>query len=131
MSTIVLLFSSVGNISLHEFYPPQREMEHKTAIAQSNLTNPLLQNLSVPLDCVIGRPEGHNHPWFQCSQVVPSIDIKRNVTPLCVISRKLSDIPDSNFSLQQACHKFVMTRVQVCHKFVMTSVQACSKLAAS
>ncbi|GBL96451.1 hypothetical protein AVEN_31531-1 [Araneus ventricosus] len=36
--------------------------------------------------------------------------------------------PDSNFSLQQACHKFVMTRVQVCHKFVMTSVQACSKL---
>ncbi|GBO43413.1 hypothetical protein AVEN_265602-1 [Araneus ventricosus] len=39
--------------------------------------------------------------------------------------------PDSNFSLQQACHKFVMTRVQVCHKFVMTSVQACSKLAAS
>ncbi|GBM41428.1 hypothetical protein AVEN_162910-1 [Araneus ventricosus] len=41
------------------------------------------------------------------------------------------DNPDSNFSLQQACHKFVMTRVQVCHKFVMTSVQACSKLAAS
>ncbi|GBM17914.1 hypothetical protein AVEN_111069-1 [Araneus ventricosus] len=39
--------------------------------------------------------------------------------------------PDSNFSLQQACHKFVMTRVQVCHKFVMTRVQACSKLAAS
>ncbi|GBM68717.1 hypothetical protein AVEN_193422-1 [Araneus ventricosus] len=36
--------------------------------------------------------------------------------------------PDSNFSLQQACHKFVMTRVQVCHKFVMTRVQACSKL---
>ncbi|GBO29250.1 hypothetical protein AVEN_138968-1 [Araneus ventricosus] len=29
-------------------------------------------------------------------------------------------IPDSNFNLQQACHKFVMTRVQ-----------ACSKLAAS
>ncbi|GBL94227.1 hypothetical protein AVEN_23729-1 [Araneus ventricosus] len=40
-------------------------------------------------------------------------------------------LPDSNFSLQQACHKFVMTRVQVCHKFVMTRVQACSKLAAS
>ncbi|GBM63734.1 hypothetical protein AVEN_95535-1 [Araneus ventricosus] len=36
--------------------------------------------------------------------------------------------PDRNFSLQQACHKFVMTRVQVCHKFVMTRVQACSKL---
>ncbi|GBO39887.1 hypothetical protein AVEN_196800-1, partial [Araneus ventricosus] len=34
--------------------------------------------------------------------------------------------PDSNFSLQQACHKFVMTRVQVCHKFVMTRVQACN-----
>ncbi|GBN75204.1 hypothetical protein AVEN_134191-1, partial [Araneus ventricosus] len=33
--------------------------------------------------------------------------------------------PDSNFSLQQACHKFFMTRVQVCHKFVMTRVQAC------
>ncbi|GBO12581.1 Transposable element Tcb1 transposase, partial [Araneus ventricosus] len=32
--------------------------------------------------------------------------------------------PDSNFSLQQARHKFVMTRVQVCHKFVMTRVQA-------
>ncbi|GBO21116.1 hypothetical protein AVEN_76017-1 [Araneus ventricosus] len=39
--------------------------------------------------------------------------------------------PDSNFSLQQACHKFVMTRVQVCHKFVMTRAQACSKLTAS
>ncbi|GBL72260.1 hypothetical protein AVEN_115224-1 [Araneus ventricosus] len=39
--------------------------------------------------------------------------------------------PDSNFSLQQACHKFVMTRVQVHHKFVMTGVQACSKRAAS
>ncbi|GBM04329.1 hypothetical protein AVEN_95030-1 [Araneus ventricosus] len=39
-----------------------------------------------------------------------------------------SDDPDSNFSLQQACHKFVMTRVQVHHKFVMTRVQACSKL---
>ncbi|GBM69869.1 hypothetical protein AVEN_26454-1 [Araneus ventricosus] len=24
--------------------------------------------------------------------------------------------PDSNFSLQQACHKFVMTRVQACSK---------------
>ncbi|GBL76644.1 hypothetical protein AVEN_88298-1 [Araneus ventricosus] len=36
--------------------------------------------------------------------------------------------PDSNFSLQQACHKFVMTRVQACRKLVMTRVQACSKL---
>ncbi|GBO05365.1 hypothetical protein AVEN_145275-1 [Araneus ventricosus] len=36
--------------------------------------------------------------------------------------------PDSNFSLQQACHKFVMTRVQVCRKFVMTRVQACRSL---
>ncbi|GBN96426.1 hypothetical protein AVEN_271425-1 [Araneus ventricosus] len=36
--------------------------------------------------------------------------------------------PDSNFSLQQACHKFVMTRVQVCDKFVVTRVKACSKL---
>ncbi|GBM35169.1 hypothetical protein AVEN_140766-1 [Araneus ventricosus] len=35
--------------------------------------------------------------------------------------------PDSNISLQQACHKFVMTRVQACHKFVMTRVQACHK----
>ncbi|GBN16813.1 hypothetical protein AVEN_208252-1 [Araneus ventricosus] len=35
---------------------------------------------------------------------------------------------DSNFSLHQACHKFVMTRVQACHKFVMTRVQACNKL---
>ncbi|GBO25001.1 hypothetical protein AVEN_56335-1 [Araneus ventricosus] len=35
--------------------------------------------------------------------------------------------PDSNFSLQQACHKFVMKRVQVCHKFVMTRVQVCHK----
>ncbi|GBO40875.1 hypothetical protein AVEN_140719-1 [Araneus ventricosus] len=38
-----------------------------------------------------------------------------------------NSIPDSNFSLQQACHKFVMTRVQVCHKFVMTRVQVCHK----
>ncbi|GBM10273.1 hypothetical protein AVEN_49994-1 [Araneus ventricosus] len=36
--------------------------------------------------------------------------------------------PDSNCSLQQACHKFVMTRVQACHKFVMIRVQACSNL---
>ncbi|GBM84714.1 hypothetical protein AVEN_250037-1 [Araneus ventricosus] len=34
----------------------------------------------------------------------------------------------SNFSLQQLCHKFVMTRVQSCREFVMTRVQACSKL---
>ncbi|GBM92026.1 hypothetical protein AVEN_126353-1 [Araneus ventricosus] len=26
------------------------------------------------------------------------------------------DVPDSNFSLQQAYHKFVMTRVQACSK---------------
>ncbi|GBN52427.1 Tigger transposable element-derived protein 4 [Araneus ventricosus] len=26
-----------------------------------------------------------------------------------------SHVPDSNFSLQQVCHKFVMTRVQICH----------------
>ncbi|GBO08106.1 hypothetical protein AVEN_56480-1 [Araneus ventricosus] len=36
--------------------------------------------------------------------------------------------PDSNFSLQQDCHKFVTTRVHACHKFVMTRVQDCSKL---
>ncbi|GBN49187.1 hypothetical protein AVEN_251274-1 [Araneus ventricosus] len=35
--------------------------------------------------------------------------------------------PDDNFSLLQACHKFLMTRVQACHKFVMTRVQACHK----
>ncbi|GBM29704.1 hypothetical protein AVEN_156890-1 [Araneus ventricosus] len=49
----------------------------------------------------------------------------------CVLKDNLecqSSIPDSNFSLQQACHKFVMTRVQVCDKFVVTRVQACSKL---
>ncbi|GBO31721.1 hypothetical protein AVEN_163542-1 [Araneus ventricosus] len=49
---------------------------------------------------------------------------KRRFVPIMVTG----DFPDSNFSLQQACHKFVMTRVQVCHKFVMTRVQACSKL---
>ncbi|GBO04591.1 hypothetical protein AVEN_217453-1 [Araneus ventricosus] len=37
-------------------------------------------------------------------------------------------VPDRNFRLQQACHKFVMTRMQACHKFVMIRVQACSKL---
>ncbi|GBN35424.1 hypothetical protein AVEN_124807-1 [Araneus ventricosus] len=42
-------------------------------------------------------------------------------------STVLGSFPDSNFSLQQACHKFVMTKVQVCHKFVMTKVQACHK----
>ncbi|GBM83510.1 hypothetical protein AVEN_56222-1 [Araneus ventricosus] len=41
--------------------------------------------------------------------------------------RPLTD-PDRNFNLQQACLKFVMTRVQACHKFVMIRVQACSKL---
>ncbi|GBM54396.1 hypothetical protein AVEN_83004-1 [Araneus ventricosus] len=47
-----------------------------------------------------------------------------------LIDRSISEIPVSktDFSLQQACHKFVMTRVQACHKFVMTRVQACSKL---
>ncbi|GBN12915.1 hypothetical protein AVEN_11042-1 [Araneus ventricosus] len=49
-------------------------------------------------------------------------------------------IPDSNFSLQQACHKFVMGRVQVCHdksaslqqvneSFEVTMKRTCSKLA--
>ncbi|GBO10781.1 hypothetical protein AVEN_51668-1 [Araneus ventricosus] len=52
---------------------------------------------------------------------------KSNLLQTYVLSG-MSTCPDSNFSLQQACHKFVMTRVQVCHKFVMTRVQACSKL---
>ncbi|GBN87702.1 hypothetical protein AVEN_220716-1 [Araneus ventricosus] len=56
--------------------------------------------------------------YFHCPPKSPDMNI-------------IEPIPDSNFSLQQACHKFVMTRVQVCYKFVMTSVQACSKLAAS
>ncbi|GBM76195.1 hypothetical protein AVEN_146113-1 [Araneus ventricosus] len=59
--------------------------------------------------------------------------VKHGVTSATLMARMTfaTYFPDSNFSLQQACHKFVMTRVQVCHKFVMTSVQACSKLAAS
>ncbi|GBM31806.1 hypothetical protein AVEN_56909-1 [Araneus ventricosus] len=37
-------------------------------------------------------------------------------------------VPDSNFSLQQACYKFDMTRVQACDKFDMKREQACNKL---
>ncbi|GBN55051.1 hypothetical protein AVEN_161789-1 [Araneus ventricosus] len=43
-------------------------------------------------------------------------------------STEVGSYPDSNYSLQQACHKFAMTRVQACHKFVMARVQVCSKL---
>ncbi|GBN91008.1 hypothetical protein AVEN_226644-1 [Araneus ventricosus] len=39
--------------------------------------------------------------------------------------------PDSNFSLQQDCNKFEMTRVQACDKFDMTRVQACNEFETS
>ncbi|GBM65285.1 hypothetical protein AVEN_193817-1 [Araneus ventricosus] len=39
--------------------------------------------------------------------------------------------PDSNFSLQQACHKFVMTRVQACSKLTKASKSPWKELAAS
>ncbi|GBM93212.1 hypothetical protein AVEN_84853-1 [Araneus ventricosus] len=46
---------------------------------------------------------------------------------MCVKQGRPLAEKDRNFSLQQACHKFVMTRVQACHKFGMTRVQACHK----
>ncbi|GBO25173.1 hypothetical protein AVEN_162428-1 [Araneus ventricosus] len=52
--------------------------------------------------------------------------IHRKLITRCNFYQWLWFNPDSNFSLQQACHKFVMTRVQVCDKFVVTRVQACS-----
>ncbi|GBM69598.1 hypothetical protein AVEN_152680-1 [Araneus ventricosus] len=39
--------------------------------------------------------------------------------------------PDSNISLQQACHKFVMTRVQACSKLTKASKSPWNELAAS
>ncbi|GBM49620.1 hypothetical protein AVEN_248999-1 [Araneus ventricosus] len=39
--------------------------------------------------------------------------------------------PDSNFSLQQDCHKFVMTRVQACSKLTKASKSPWNELAAS
>ncbi|GBM89882.1 hypothetical protein AVEN_111830-1 [Araneus ventricosus] len=41
------------------------------------------------------------------------------------------NIPDSNISLQQACHKFVMTRVQACSKLTKASKSPSNELAAS
>ncbi|GBM12510.1 hypothetical protein AVEN_188688-1 [Araneus ventricosus] len=41
------------------------------------------------------------------------------------------DTPDSNISLQQACHKFVMTRVQACRKLTKASKSPWNELAAS
>ncbi|GBL88580.1 hypothetical protein AVEN_100386-1 [Araneus ventricosus] len=38
---------------------------------------------------------------------------------------------DSNFSLQQACHKFAMTRVQACSKLTKASKSPWNELAAS
>ncbi|GBO22900.1 hypothetical protein AVEN_226893-1 [Araneus ventricosus] len=38
--------------------------------------------------------------------------------------------PDSNFSLQQACHKFAMTGVQACSKSTKASKSPWSELAA-
>ncbi|GBM05284.1 hypothetical protein AVEN_146859-1 [Araneus ventricosus] len=42
-----------------------------------------------------------------------------------------SNNPDSNFSLQKACHKFVMTRVQACSKLTKASKSKWNELAAS
>ncbi|GBN41657.1 hypothetical protein AVEN_146452-1 [Araneus ventricosus] len=39
--------------------------------------------------------------------------------------------PDSNFSLQQACHKFVMTRGQACSKLTKASKSPWNEPAAS
>ncbi|GBN14711.1 hypothetical protein AVEN_232347-1 [Araneus ventricosus] len=43
----------------------------------------------------------------------------------------MGKLPDSNFSLQQACHKFVMTRVQACSKLTKASKSPWNELAAS
>ncbi|GBM41189.1 hypothetical protein AVEN_35760-1 [Araneus ventricosus] len=43
----------------------------------------------------------------------------------------IKTFPDSNFSLQQACHKFVMTRVQACSKLTKASKSPWNELAAS
>ncbi|GBM34481.1 hypothetical protein AVEN_106718-1 [Araneus ventricosus] len=39
--------------------------------------------------------------------------------------------PDSNFSLQQACHKFVMTRGKACGELTKASKSPWNELAAS
>ncbi|GBN04021.1 hypothetical protein AVEN_43963-1 [Araneus ventricosus] len=45
--------------------------------------------------------------------------------------RYLTRIPDSNFSLQQACQKFDMTRVQACSKLTKASKSSWNELAVS
>ncbi|GBN65827.1 hypothetical protein AVEN_143881-1 [Araneus ventricosus] len=72
---------------------------------------------------------------FHLEQIEPLSKTNSSPNEVCFVRQMLrlilypfTSFPDSNFSLQQACHKFVMTRVQVCDKFVVTRVQACSKL---
>ncbi|GBM10530.1 hypothetical protein AVEN_109325-1 [Araneus ventricosus] len=40
-------------------------------------------------------------------------------------------VPDSNFSLQQACRKFVMTRVKACSKLTKAPKSPWNEIAAS
>ncbi|GBN76373.1 hypothetical protein AVEN_70538-1, partial [Araneus ventricosus] len=58
------------------------------------------------------------HRWYQVSNLEPS-------------GANAETFPDSNFSLQQVCHKFVMTRVQACSKLTKASKSPWNELAAS
>ncbi|GBN33586.1 hypothetical protein AVEN_251803-1 [Araneus ventricosus] len=78
------------------FYPPQREIEYKTAIAQSN---PKKNHLvpSSPKSLCLSRLQRPVTPKVTdtssvTAQKMPSIGIKRIVAKLCAITAKLSDL---------------------------------------
>ncbi|GBO40874.1 hypothetical protein AVEN_140718-1 [Araneus ventricosus] len=67
-----------------------------------------------------------------CSRTeLMSAKVKRYVRPVILLKQIPKNNPDSNFSLQQACHKFVKTRVQVCNKLTKASKSPWNELAAS
>ncbi|GBN97070.1 hypothetical protein AVEN_211362-1, partial [Araneus ventricosus] len=93
------------------------------------ITNTVEQrHLTQRIDPSVGLPDVFFHTNLPV-QVNKQID---NPTYLRQLALEIiNDIPDSNFSLQQACHKFVMTRVQACSKLTKASKSPWNELAAS
>ncbi|GBM18079.1 hypothetical protein AVEN_75508-1 [Araneus ventricosus] len=70
---------------------------------------------------------------FQCDRSMrslPRLFFFQTITAILSIKEK-NEYPDSNFSLQQACHKFVMTRVQACSKLTKASKSPWNEVAES
>ncbi|GBO15357.1 hypothetical protein AVEN_112444-1 [Araneus ventricosus] len=62
---------------------------------------------------------------------LPCLSPKRSQNLTSPQQKPTASDPDSNFNLQQACHKFVMTRVQACSKLTKDSKSPWNELAAS